>query len=311
MVLEKFAAEEFAVGEIPVVKIENIELFNTGKVFDCGQCFRFDRVENSPHEVEFAGVAHGRYVSFAQDKSTLYIYNSTLDEYENIWKNYLSLDTNYGEINRSILALSDNKNLASAIEISSGIRILRQHSWEALCSFIISQNNNIPRIKKLVAALCNATGKGVNLAEKMEGHIPENHRKIAGNFAPFPTPEEVLKLGVEGLRELKMGFRAKYIFDAAEKVSKGEISLDFIRETNDLNVAVNNLCKIQGVGPKVAACTLLFGFNKLASFPVDVWIKRVIEKYFDPDFSPEDLGEFAGVAQQYLFYYERYLGGDK
>ena len=310
MVLEKFRTEEFTENDISVVKVSGLSLFDVGKVFDCGQSFRFDRVENSSHEVEFAGVAHGKYVSFAQDGDVLYIYNSTLEEYENIWESYLSLDTDYSEINRDILSLSSNENLARAIEISSGIRILKQEMWEALCSFIISQNNNIPRIKKLVAALCNATGNGVNLAEKMGSHIPLSHKEIAGNFSPFPTPEEVLSLGVEGLKDLKMGFRAKYIFDAADKVSKGEINLYEIRDLRPLKNASDALCRISGVGPKVAACTLLFGMGRLDAFPVDVWIKRVIEKYFDVGFSPEDLGEFAGVAQQYFFYYERYMGGE-
>lgn len=307
MLSKKIATEEILETGLSVVKVFGVELFDINKIFDCGQSFRFDRVENSAHEIEFSGVAYGKYVSFAQDGDTLYIYNSTLEEYENIWENYLSLDTDYAEINRTIMALSDNKNLAEAINLSSGIRILKQEMWEALCSFIISQNNNIPRIKKLVAALCDATDKGHNLTEKMEGHIASVHCEIKGNFSPFPTPDKVLALGVEGLKDLKMGFRAKYIFDAAKKVSEGEINLCAIRDFDSTREASEKLCKIQGVGPKVAACTLLFGMGRLDSFPIDVWIKRVIEKYFDADFSPENLGEFAGVAQQYLFYYERYL----
>lgn len=311
MQMLKISAEEFMIEGLSVVKIPKTELFDINKIFDCGQSFRFDRVENSTHEIEFAGVAHGKYISFAQDPDALYIYNSTIDEYEKIWKNYLSLDTDYAEINNSILALSDNKNLEKAIELSSGIRILKQEMWEALCSFIISQNNNIPRIKKLVAALCEATDEGSDLAKNMDGHIASSHLAARGNFSPFPTPEEVLKLGVEGLKNLKMGFRAKYIYDAARKVSTGEINLYAVRDFATTREASDELCKISGVGPKVAACTLLFGFNRLDAFPVDVWIKRVIEKYFDESFTPDDLGEFAGVAQQYLFYYERYLEGDK
>ncbi len=311
MLAQKICAEELCVGNLSVVKVCGLELFDINKIFDCGQSFRFDRVENSAHEIEFAGVAHGKYVSFAMDFDTLYIYNSTLEEYENIWKSYLAIDIDYAQINDNILSLSDNKNLSRAIDLSSGIRILKQDSWEALCSFIISQNNNIPRIKKLVAALCDATDKNSNLAKEMDGHIPSAHLEIKGNFSPFPTPEAVLNLGVEGLKNLKMGFRAKYIYDAAEKVAKGEISLDSIRDFDSTKMAADELCKISGVGPKVAACALLFGFCRLDAFPVDVWIKRVIEKYFDKDFAPENLGKYAGVAQQYLFYYERYLESKK
>lgn len=311
MQMLKISAEELKIGELSAVKVNGAELFDINKIFDCGQSFRFDRVENSIHEIEFAGVAYGKYVSFAADGDTLYIYNSTLDEYEKIWKNYLSLDTDYNEINSSILSLSGNKNLADAMELSSGIRILKQETWEALCSFIISQNNNIPRIKKLVAALCEATDNGSDLTKNMDGHIASAHLVSRGNFAPFPTPDKVLSLGVEGLKNLKMGFRAKYIFDAAKKVSEGEINLYAIRDLATTKEASDELCKISGVGPKVAACTLLFGFHRLDAFPVDVWIKRVIEKYFDESFTPDNLGKFAGVAQQYLFYYERYTGGDK
>lgn len=310
MQLQKISAEEFDLGGVSVVKLPLPPLFDINKIFDCGQSFRFDRVENSAHEVEFAGVAHGKYVAFATDTDSLYIYNSTLEEYESIWKSYLSLDVDYEKINKDILALSSNGDLRAAVELSSGIRILKQDSWEALCSFIISQNNNIPRIKGLVAALSYACCKDENLQRGMEAHIPSSHRKINGNFSRFPTPEEVLALGVEGLKEIKMGFRARYIHNAAKKVSNGEINLYSIREISSTEDAAAELCKISGVGPKVAACALLFGFNKLDAFPVDVWIKRVIEKYFDKGFSPDELGKYAGVAQQYLFYYERYLDGN-
>ena len=126
----------------------------------------------------------------------------------------------------------------------------------------------------------------------------------------FPTAEAVRELGADGLFELKTGFRAKYIYDAASRVSSGETSLDEIFKM-ETALGAEELCKIKGIGPKVAACALLFGFGKYDAFPVDVWIKKVIEKYFDPTFSPSDLGKYAGVAQQYLFYYERYTGGEK
>ena len=113
-------------------------------------------------------------------------------------------------------------------------------------------------------------------------------------------------LGISGLTELKTGFRAKYIFDAAEKMAKKELDLEFL-ENADTVECVKHLCTVKGIGPKVASCALLFGFAKLDAFPVDVWIKKVMAKYFDEDFDPASLGEYAGIAQQYLFYYERYL----
>jgi N-glycosylase/DNA lyase len=296
---------EFCAGSLSAVRIDGIEYFDTQKVFDCGQCFRFDPVPDSIHEIEFAGCAHGRYISVAQDGDTLYIYNATAEDYENIWKHYLGLDRDYGEINADILALSDNPALADAVKMSSGIRILKQEEWETICSFIISQNNNIPRIKKLVAAISAKCGYEIDVS-LMEGHIADAHKLQSGHFYSFPTPESILSLGIQGLAELKTGFRAKYIYDAAEKMTRGEIDLEFLKNA-DTNDSIKHLCSVKGIGPKVASCALLFGFSKLDAFPIDVWIKKVMAKYFDKDFDPATLGRFAGIAQQYLFYYERYL----
>ena len=296
---------EITVGSLSAVRIDGIEYFDVGKVFDCGQCFRFDRVSSSAHEIELAGCAHGRYISVAQDGDTLYIYNATAEEYESIWKQYLGLDRDYGEINADILALSDNPALADAVDRSSGIRILKQDEWEAICSFIISQNNNIPRIKKLVAAVSERCGEKLDVS-LMEGHIADAHKLQAGHFYSFPTPESILDIGIQGLAELKTGFRAKYIYDAAEKMTKGEIDLEFLKNADTVE-SVKHLCSVKGIGPKVASCALLFGFSRLDAFPIDVWIKKVMAKYFDKDFDPTQLGRYAGIAQQYLFYYERYL----
>ena len=288
-----------------IIKLDGVELFDVRKVFDCGQCFRFDEVSDSRHDVEFAGVAFGKYISIAQDGNTVYIYNSTVEEYETIWKSFLGLDRDYGEINDNILSLSSNSALSDAVERASGIRILRQDTWEAICSFIISQNNNIPRIKKLVAAISLECGEPVDLSG-MDDHIADVHKAHEGNFYSFPSPESLIELRVAGLAALKTGFRAKYIYDAASRVSSGEIDLDLIEKMNTAD-AVKYLCSVKGIGPKVASCALLFGFAKLDAFPIDVWIKKVIAKYFDADFDPDSLGQYAGIAQQYLFYYERYL----
>lgn len=293
------------IDRLSAVKIDGVEHFDVKKVFDCGQCFRFDAVSNSVHETEFAGCAHGRYISVAQDGNTLYIYNATVEDYENVWKSYLSLDRDYSKINSDILSLSNNPSLADAVEKSGGIRILKQDEWEAICSFIISQNNNIPRIKKLVTALCASCGDEVDVSH-MHGHIADTHKDQIGHFYSFPAPERVLSLGIDGLAAIKVGFRAKYIYDAAQKMSQGDIDLSFL-SVSPTAECVNHLCSVKGIGPKVASCALLFGFAKLDAFPIDVWIKKVMAKYFDKDFDPATLGTYAGIAQQYLFYYERYL----
>ena len=141
----------------------------------------------------------------------------------------------------------------------------------------------------------------------MEGHISEAHLDNVGNLYSFPTSERVMALGIDGLAALKTGFRAKYIFDAAERLCTGKLDLDSIKECETTKSAVEALCAVKGIGPKVASCALLFGFARLDAFPIDVWIKKVMAKYFDADFDPASLGQYAGIAQQYLFYYERYL----
>ena len=306
MVCQSERVTEYSVGELNVVKIENVALFDVDKVFDCGQCFRFDRVEATSHEKEFSGAAMGKYISVAQDGDTVYIYNATLEDYESIWRTYLSLDRDYSEINKNIASLSQNPALIDATDRSSGIRILKQDEWEAICSFIISQNNNIPRIKKLVAALSMACGDKLDVSS-MEGHISEAHLENEGNLYSFPSPEKVMALGIDGLAALKTGFRAKYIFDAAERLCSGKLDIGGIKGCDSTAAAIEQLCTVKGIGLKVASCALLFGFARLDAFPIDVWIKKVMAKYFDPDFEPSELGDYAGIAQQYLFYYERYL----
>lgn len=281
----------------PCVKVCGIDDFAVEKVFDCGQCFRFDPVGDSRYAFEFEGVAMGRYVRFAQnDGDNLYIYNSTVEDYEKIWKHYLALDADYSQINRDIAAhFPENSVMPSAMLCGKGIRILRQDPWETVCSFIVSQNNNIPRIKKIIAAMSEKWGK------------PIKHRQKT--YYSFPTAEALYAAGEGEIFALKTGFRAGYIYDAARRCVMGDIDFDEI-DRMTFAEAEKKLCEIRGVGPKVASCALLFGFSKTEAFPIDVWIKRVIAKYFPDGLDIDSLGPYAGIAQQYLFYYERYFGGE-
>ncbi len=296
---------EFGVTEkgTSFVKIKNLGYFDVGAVFDCGQAFRFLPIENTAHKCEFGGVAYGKYITVAQDENDVTIYGSDVEDFHKIWINYLGLDFDIEGARSDILSRSDNPALIEAVEYGKGIRILRQEMWETLCSFIISQNNNIPRIRGLISTISR------NLGEKVE--CTAELAEKAGEVYAFPTPEAVVNAGVDALREMKFGFRAPYIFDAAEKVANGELDLDAVRAAKTTAEAAEMLMKVKGVGPKVAACTLLFGFDRTDAFPVDVWVKRIIEKYFPAPFEAAALGSYAGLAQQYLFYYERYLGGQK
>lgn len=271
--------------------IENVGNFSVSKTFDCGQCFRFDPV---PGEEEcFEGVAFGSYARFRRTDGGLEITDGTDRLF---WTHFLSLDEDYGTIDERIrTSLGSERDRAfmnSAVDHGAGIRILRQDPWETLISFIISQNNNIPRIKKIIAALCERYGED-----------------IGGGRYSFPTPEAILGAGEEGLFELRCGFRAPYIYDAARRVASGETDLEKIAGLRQYEDADAELRKIKGVGPKVSACVLLFGFGRKDAFPIDVWMKRIMVKRFPDGLDYRRFGEYAGVAQQYLFYYERWLGG--
>lgn len=271
------------------VTVGEIGNFSPEKTFDCGQCFRFE-----PHDRGgVTGIAHGRRVHIYREGENLRIDGISAGEFENTWEHYLALDEDYDSIDRAIAEAvpfdEGGRTLADAASVSAGIRILRQERWETLCSFIISQNNNIPRIKKIISAMSEKWGE-----------------KIGGGDHAFPTAKAVADAGEEAVFGLRTGFRAKYIIDAARKVAEDPGFLDAVANAADYAEADMLLRGIKGVGPKVSACTLLFGFGRTDAFPIDVWIKRVLEKYFPGGFDPAVFGNAAGIAQQYLFYYERY-----
>ena len=262
----------------------NIELhgvlnFVLSETLDCGQAFRWQETEDGLWQ----GVAFGRFLKIGSKNGVITLYNTSEDDFNLIWKDYFDLDRDYGKI---LSVLSQNDVLKTAGEFASGIRILRQEPWEALCSFIISQNNNIPRIKGIIDRLCENFGE-----------------KIAEGVYSFPTAEKIASLSLDDLAVLRSGFRAKYILDAAKKVASKEIVLEALRELA-LDDARAELVKIYGVGEKVADCTLLFGLSHIDAFPKDVWIKRAVLKLFDGAL-PECAKEYAGIAQQYIFHYAR------
>ncbi len=294
-------------GNLSLVRVKGIDLLDVGKTFDCGQCFRFDEVQNSRHGIEYAGVAFGRHVSFAQDGGELYIYNCDEDDFLSVWSRFLALDMDYAEINRDIISRSAGTVMDEAMEYGRGIRILRQDPFEATVSFIISQNNNIPRIKKIIESLCESCGEPIEGCEDLLLHASGR-----SSMRAFPKREAIAALGEDGLYGLKVGFRAKYINDAMLRLGDGSLALDSVSAAEQTAECIDALLAVKGIGLKVASCIALFGMGRYDAFPIDVWMKRVGEKYFsaDPaDFSAERFGKYAGIAQQYLFYYERYHGG--
>lgn len=261
------------------IKVLNIYDLDLDQTLDCGQSFRWVKTENG-----YKGVAFEKVVTINLIDNTLYIHNTNSDDFNNIWKKYLDLELDYGKIREDIGKI--HPVLKEASEYAPGIRILQQDSWEALCTFIISQNNNIKRIKGIVEKLCILFGK-----------------EIEKGYYSFPSPQVLSKLNPEDLDPIKAGFRNKYIIDAAKKVASKEVDLKKCREM-DYEEARLYLQKIKGVGVKVADCTLLFGFHRVEAFPVDVWMKKAMEKLFK-DMTPQDFGKYAGIAQQYIFHYSR------
>ncbi len=253
------------------------EYFNLDRTFTCGQAFRWVKDEYG----FWQGIVKGKYLKAYQEGDTITLYTSKEDFYS-VWYNYFDLGTNYEEICK---LLSKDPVLNTALNFGKGIRVLNQEPFEALCSFIISQNNNIPRITGIIERLCENFGE-----------------KTPFGYA-FPTPERIANSNLEELNILRSGFRAKYLLDAAKKVYSGEIDLEKIKE-QDIDTARTELVKIYGVGKKVADCTMLFSMKKKEAFPEDVWIKRAVKVLFGGEF-PRELDSVKGVAQQFLFYYAR------
>ena len=261
--------------------VKNVTSLDLGETLDCGQSFRWrDNGDGS-----FTGVAYEKLVTVSIQNGDLHIKNTTEQDFENIWQIYFDLDLDYDSIRESIGKIHPVLKEASAY--APGIRILRQEPWEALCTFIISQNNNIKRIKGIVDRLCTTFGNKIGDTD----------------FYTFPKPEILAELTPDDLAPLRAGFRNKYIIDASQKVASGEVDLEKCRNV-PYDEARAELCKIKGVGNKVADCTLLFGMHRIEAFPIDVWMRRAMEKLF-PNMTGEDFGEYAGIAQQYIFHYAR------
>lgn len=261
------------------IKVMNLEDFSLSDTCECGQCFRWNRQEDG----SYTGIVVGKSVRVSHDGDNLFFHGATLEEFNFLWRQYFDLDRDYAAIRRQ---LCEDEVLRQAAEFAPGIRILKAEPWETLCSFIISQNNNIPRIKGIVERLCTLFGE----------------RLKDGGYS-FPAAERLACLSEEDLAPIRSGFRGKYILDAARKVAGGEIDLEQLQRA-PIEEARERLQVIKGVGPKVAECALLYGFHRLEAFPMDVWMKRAMAVLF-PQGLPEFARQYAGIAQQYIFYYVR------
>lgn len=274
--------------------LEEIENFDAKAIFTCGQAFRWYEESDG----SFTTVHLGRVLNVLNEKDRVIFKGTNLKEFDEIWMDYFDLNTDYKEIRK---VLSNNEILPKAMEYGEGIRILNQNHFEMLISFIISANNMIPRIKKSIEVISMRYGKFI---------CEDENRK----YYSFPTVEELSKATVEDLREFaKVGFRDKRIFDTVNMILNEKIDLDNF-ENLETDILREELLKFSGVGNKVADCIMLFSYKRGEVFPVDVWIKRVMEELFIKKETPVKkiskeadriFGKYAGYAQQYLFYYGR------
>lgn len=258
--------------------------FDLRNTFECGQCFRWNEDTDSP-VCSYTGIAKNKQLRIYRDGGVIVLEGCSREDFENIWKDYFDTDTVYDDIRKEIVELCPS--LECAVQSIDGIRILAQEPWEALCSFIISQNNNIPRIKGIVSRLC------------------ENFGEPCGSGYSFPSAETISKLTPDDLAPLRAGFRARYIIEAAQKVADGRVSLEKMYDA-PIEDCRKELMTITGVGAKVAECTLLYGLHRLDAFPVDVWMKKALSTTFN-GLDISSLGRYAGIAQQYIFHYTRNL----
>ena len=282
-----------------MIEITGVKDFNTDHIFDCGQCFRWSREEDG----SYTGIAGDRIANIACRNGSVFIDNAEAEDTD-FWRDYLDLDRDYGKIKQALAA--EDEIIRNAIDCGQGIRILNQNRWETIISFIISQNNNIPRIKGCIESLCS------NFGESAGSYRGEEYYSM-------PAPQVLAALDAEDLAPVRLGYRAKYIIETSKKIAAdgGTEFLDSaFDESSSGNVVYEYLTGLCGVGPKVANCIMLFCMQQYDSFPVDVWVKRVMNRLYGFDesdikgmknFAADKYMNLGGFAQQYLFYYIRSL----
>ena len=295
--------------------VEDLGVMSISDTLECGQAFRYEKLIDEIGYVEYLTVAYGKIIRVGQEKAgQLIFFDEWTEEYEKAVRKYFAFDINFDEIRTDVVARTDSEWLKRAAEAACGIVILKQDPWETLLSFIISQNNNIPRIRKIIRSISSEYGRNLAIESKLDicplsdsNCVPGDEKcKECGICYSFPTPEEILERP-EGLLPSHPGFRYKYMIDAATRVSFGNVNLQKIEEAHSYDFTMTELKTILGVGDKVASCAALFGFANFEAFPIDVWMKRAIDEYFDGKLDPTSLGPYAGVAQQYIFHYIRNL----
>ncbi|GHU11171.1 8-oxoguanine DNA glycosylase [Alphaproteobacteria bacterium] len=260
-----------------MTKIHSLD-FDMDQIANSGQCFRISKIAPETWQV----IAWDKTLQIHQEEDHDYVFECSREEYHGIWFDYFDMQRDYGEIKKRIRATND-PYLIAAIDYGYGIRILKQDPWEATVTFLISQQNNIPRIRNIIAKLCEPYGN------------------------QFPTPNLLAKYTEDDFLSLGLGYRAKYLQDISKVVLKGDLDFNKLKCMNCSEV-VNFLKQFNGIGNKVANCIALFGLHKIEAFPIDVWIKRIIDDQYGGNFDTNRFPGYAGIVQQYMFFYQRDAG---
>ena len=281
------------------MKLEKINSFELKDTFDCGQCFRWNEQEDG----SYTGIFGENVLNVKKEKEEIIVEGITKKDIKETVEEYFDLKRDYKKIKEELSKI--DKNMKTSIQYGQGIRLLNQDLWETIISFIISANNNIPRIKGIIERLSKKYGSKITWKGK--------------DYYTFPTPEQLKEVTIQEYRELGLGFRDKRLYETTQMVINKKIDLEKMKEnTNTLEVR-EELLSLSGVGPKVADCILLFStLKRLEVFPIDVWVRRVMNDLYikHPDenkvskkqieqIANEKFGNLAGLAQQYLFYWRR------
>ncbi|MCI8587610.1 MAG: 8-oxoguanine DNA glycosylase [Clostridia bacterium] len=280
-------------------QIEKQDSFELSHIFDCGQCFRWNMEEDG----SYTGVFKNNVLNVKKENEILYFKGICEEDIKYVVEEYFDLNRDYNQI-KEILSKVD-ENLKTSIEYGSGIRILNQDLWETIISFIISANNNIPRIKGIIE----------RLSKKYGNEIEWNNKK----YYTFPTAKQLEDVSVEDFRKLGLGFRDIRLYETTHMILNNQINLDELHKEKDTLKVREQLLQLSGVGPKVADCILLFStLKRFDTFPIDVWVRRVMNELYIKNedetkvnkkqiekIAVDKFGNLAGIAQQYLFYWKR------
>ena len=270
-----------------MIKVKATDL-SIQQISESGQCFRLNQIA----ENRYALVALGRYLEIEQRGDEL-IFSCSQEEYETVWRQYFDMESDYGQYRSAVPEQDDY--LTKAAAFGSGIRILRQDVWEMLISFIISQQNNIKRIRKCIETLCERYGERKSFGDG----------KNAGDtgYYTFPGVEALARASEKELRDCNLGYRSRYIVGTSNSILKGEVDLNALNMMDYIQ-AKSELLKLSGVGEKVADCICLFGLHHMDAFPVDTHIRQAMDTHYPAGFPFERYAGYAGVMQQYIFYYD-------